>query len=361
MFIFLLFLVLIISIGSYAFLSTAPFGKLPSGERLKRVQQSANFKNGSFQNLSHTPDIAEDANYFSVMWEFLFKKSKDNTPTDTIPSVKTNLKSLPIAQPLLIWMGHSSYLLQIHGKKILVDPVLGGSASPIPGSVKSFAGTDAFSLEDLPEIDYLFISHDHWDHLDYPTMQYLKDKVKKVVTGLGTGEHLEYWGFDKSIIWEGDWGDQLKLDDSIQVILQPARHFSGRGLQRNQALWVSFVVLSPQHRLYLGGDSGYDSHFKEIGKNYGPFDMAILECGQYNKSWKYIHMMPEEVVEAALDLNAKKLLPVHFGKFSLANHSWYEPIQRVKTASQNRIELAHPRIGDPLWLDSSQTFTEWWQ
>ena len=162
--------------------------------------------------------------------------------------------------------------------------------------------------DDLPEIDFLFISHDHWDHLDYKTISKLQRKVNKVITGLGTGAHFEHWGYDKNKIFEGDWYDEISLGDGFLVYTTPARHFAGRTLKRNRSIWTSFVLKTPSKKLYLGGDSGFDTHFKEIGNKYGPFDLAILECGQYNPYWKYIHMMPEETVQAAIDLRDKKCI-----------------------------------------------------
>jgi L-ascorbate metabolism protein UlaG (beta-lactamase superfamily) len=343
-------------------MQTEPFGKISDGARLERIQKSTNFKNGQFQNQSVTPDLAEDANYVSVMWEFMFNKDKRNVPTDSFPSQKTNLLSLDPKQDILVWFGHASYFLQVDGKRILVDPVFSGSASPLTFSVKSFKGTDVYTVDDLPAIDYLFISHDHWDHLDYETMLKLKSKVGQVITGLGTGAHFERWGYNAAKVWEGDWNDSLVLDSGFQVTLTPARHFSGRGFSRNKALWVSFVLQTPSMKIYLGGDSGYDKHFETIGNQHGPFDLAILECGQYDKSWKYIHMMPEEVVNASKELKAKKLLPVHWAKFSLGNHAWDDPIKRVtESARTNNVHVLTPMIGEELRLkDSTQLFKQWW-
>jgi L-ascorbate metabolism protein UlaG (beta-lactamase superfamily) len=241
-----------------------------------------------------------------------------------------------------------------------VDPVLSGNASPVSFTTKSYAGTDVYSPLDFPEIDYLFISHDHWDHLDYQTVSKLT--IKKIITGLGTGAHFERWGFDPSSIIEKDWNEEARLDEGFYIHTFPGRHFSGRGFARNQSIWVSFVLITPTKRLFIGGDSGYDTHFSDIGKAYGPFDLAILECGQYNDYWKYIHMMPEETVQAAIDLGAVKLFPVHWAKFTLSLHSWDEPIKRVTAAAQtNNIALIHPMIGELVNLNEPGTQTKWWE
>lgn len=197
--------------------------------------------------------------------------------------------------------------------------------------------------------------------MDYQTLRKLKPRTGKIITGLGTGAHLERWGFSPDQLIEKDWNESADLGDGFIVNTTPARHFSGRGFKRQQALWLSFVLQTPRHKIFLGGDSGYDTHFKKIGEEHGPFDLAILECGQYNKSWKHIHMMPEELIQAAHDLRAEKLLPVHWGKFTLSTHDWDEPIKRVSAAAKAAaLPLLTPRIGEPVYLDEANGFSEWW-
>ena len=203
--------------------------------------------------------------------------------------------------------------------------------------VKAFDGSDIYTVDDFPEIDFLILTHDHYDHLDYKTIKKLKPKVKTIYCSLGLSSHLIYWGFNENIITEMDWWQTNKMADDMTLTAAPARHFSGRGLKRYKTLWSSFILKTSSYNLYLGGDSGYDSHFKEIGEKYGPFDIAILESGQYNTAWPLIHMMPEQTVQAALDLKAKVLLPVHWGKFTLAMHPWNEPVQRVLKAAAHKI------------------------
>lgn len=344
------------------FVRQPKFGKTPSGERLARVKKSPYFNSGKFQNLSPTPDLTEGANLWSVMWEFLFGKNKRIQPANPLPSKKTDLATLSPSENVLVWFGHSSYFIQIDGKKILVDPVLSGTASPLGSNVKSFKGSDIYTPDDIPEIDYLFISHDHWDHVDYRTLLQLKPKINKVICGLGAGAHLEYWGYDPARIIEKAWNDEVVLDGGFVVNVSPARHFSGRGFVRNRSLWVSYVLTTPTMKIYIGGDSGYDTHFAEIGEKHGPFDLAILECGQYDNSWKYIHLMPEEVVQAAQDLKAKRLFPVHWGKFVLANHDWDDPIIRVAAEAQRKgMPLIHPFIGEAVKMNDTGTFARWWE
>lgn len=338
----------------------AKFGSVSKGEKLDKIQGSLNYRNGKFQNLSHTPQISEEAKFFMMLKEYFNARNKK--PVGKIPSVKTNLHDLNRNEDLLVWFGHSSYFIQISGKRILVDPVFSGNASPFSFSVKAFAGSNIYTAADIPAIDYLVITHDHWDHLDYKTVLQLKDKTGKIVTGLGVGAHFEKWGFEPEKIIELDWYEKVELREGFVFHCTPARHFSGRGFKAKQSLWVSFVLQAPSQKIFIGGDGGYDSHFKEIGNKFGPFDLAILENGQYNKAWKYIHLMPEQVLQVAKDLNTKRFFPVHSGKFALANHAWDEPLKRISelNTTANRFMIT-PRIGEIAYLkDTRQHFTEWW-
>lgn len=361
--IFLLATLALLTVAVLVFVYQPPFGSLPSGARLERIQKSPHYRNGSFQNLSHTPDLTEGVSYYAVLKEFLFSEKPRVKPIDSIPSTKTDLLALQPDENVLVWFGHSSYFMQLDRKKFLVDPVLSGNASPLSFTTKSFKGTDRYTVNDLPEIDYLLISHDHWDHVDYQTLLALKPKIKKIICGLGVGAHFERWGFDANIILEEDWNTTIPLETGFIVHTAPARHFSGRGFSRNKSLWSSYVLETPSTKIYIGGDSGYDTHFAEIGKNYGPFDLVLLENGQYDKSWKYIHMMPEEVLDAAVDLKAKKLFPVHSSKFALGNHSWDDPLIRISKRNEVvKMPLVTPIIGEVVYVkDSTQVFKEWWK
>ncbi len=358
----LLLILVTLALAVYLFLKQEKFGKIASGERLEQIKKSPNYKNGKFQNINFTPDLAEGVSYYKVMKEFFTDKSPRIKPTGMLPSQKTNLHTLDTEKNVFVWFGHSTYFMQIDGKKILVDPVMSGAASPFSFTTNSFRGTDVYTTDDIPEIDYLFISHDHWDHLDYETILKLKPKIKKVITGLGTGLHFTHWGFDKNIIIEKDWDEEIILDDGFVVNTTTARHFSGRGFKRNQSLWMAYVLKTPTMKIYIGGDSGYDTHFKKIGEQHGPFDIAILECGQYHHNWKYIHMMPEELILATEDLKAKKFIPVHWAKFALGQHDWDDPIIRVVAKAKNKnIDVAHPMIGEEADLKNEhQKFLEWW-
>jgi len=347
----------------FRFLGQVQFGRLPSGKRLEKIKKSPNYKNGAFRNQSFTPDLTEGATYYSVSKEFLLKNNKKLIPVGEIPTVKTDLLNLDPKENTLVWFGHSSYFFQLDGKRFLVDPVLSGTASPFSFSTKALKGTDRYSTDDIPEIDFLILTHDHYDHLDYETILKLKPKIKQIITGLGTGEHLEYWGYDASKITEMDWYEKIELDGGFVLHSTPARHFSGRGFKRNQALWLSFILQSPTMQIFIGGDGGYDKHFAEIGRAFGAFDLVILENGQYNKSWKHIHLMPDEVLQAAKDLNAKRILPVHNSKFLLSTHPWDEPLKLItENNKKEHLNVITPMIGEQVNLnDVTQEFSKWWE
>jgi L-ascorbate metabolism protein UlaG (beta-lactamase superfamily) len=353
-----------LTLGTIVFLRHPRFGKAPSGKHLELLQHSPNYANGKFQNQSHTPDITEGYSFWQVMYKFFFEKAPRRRPPGSIPSVKTSLRELPLEEDVLVWFGHSSYYLQVNGKRMLVDPVFSGNASPLPGTNKSFPGTDLYTADDMPDIDYLFLTHDHYDHADYKTLVRIKDRCSKIFCGLGGAAHLEYWGFAPERIIERDWHETFAPDPGFIIHTAPARHFSGRGFTRNNTLWLSFVLKTPAYNIYFGGDSGYDKHFREIGERHGPFDLALLDNGQYNLMWQAIHMLPEEVLLAARDLNTKRLMPVHSAKFAMAKHPWDEPLQLISELnrkSENPVPLVTPMIGETVWLrQESQSFQEWW-
>lgn len=351
----------IMVIGLFGFMQQSKFGKLPKGEQLERIKQSPNYRDGAFQNLEETPMLTEGVSYISVLKDFV--TSKNTRPPTPLPSTKTDLLNLDRNKDVLVWFGHSSYFMQIDGKRILVDPVLSGSASPVSFTTKAFEGTNRYTPDDIPETDYLFISHDHWDHLDYQAVKELKPKIKNVICGLGNGAHFEHWGYERNSIIEKDWDEEIQLDSGFTVYTTTARHFSGRGFKRNQSLWMSFVLQTPSTKIFIGGDSGYGKHFAEIGNKYGPFDLAILENGQYDKSWKYLHTMPHQTLQASKDLKANRLFPVHSGKFALANHAWDTPLKEITEANKVvNMPLVTPILGEEVDLkNTTYEFSIWWE
>ena len=228
---------------------------------------------------------------------------------------------------------------------------------------QAFPYSNVYSLEDLPEIDAVLISHDHYDHLDYETFLKLKSKVDKFFVPLGLAAHLERWGVPSENITELDWWDEVQFDENLLFAAVPMRHFSGRGVtDRSKTLWAGWVIKGKNSSVIHTGDSGYGDHFKEIGNKYGPFDLTMVECGQYNKDWKFIHMMPEETVQAHIDLKGKYLLPIHWGRFKLALHSWTDPIVRATAeAKKMNVELISPVAGQIVSLTPPLPKKHWWE
>lgn len=362
----LVLLFIIIAVGIFIFywlFLRMQMGTNPSGDRLKNMEQLPYFKKGMAFNLEKTPQLAEGENFLKVLIYFIFNKDPQSKPKKIIPSDKTDLSKILPDENILIWFGHSTYFIQLDGRRILVDPVMSGHASPLPFLVKAFAGTDIYKPNEIPFIDYLLITHDHYDHLDYETILALQNKFGKIITGLGVGEILQFWNISSDKISELVWNETVSLNEQLQVTFLPARHFSGRGFQRNKTLWGSFALKGRRHNLYLGGDSGYGAHFKKIGQEFGPFDLAILENGQYDEKWKYIHMLPADALKAAIDLNAKSIFPVHNSKFILANHAWNAPLNEITRLNKEyKIPLKTPRIGEKVNLDNpDQKFSDWWK
>lgn len=356
------FVLLVLVTGVFVFLNQPSFGKLPRGERLERIQNSPNYREGKFQNLSPTIQITSDRSMFGIMLDFIFGKVEGLRPKIALPVIKTDLHQLDRNVDVMVWMGHSSLFIQKDGKRFLFDPTL-VMASPVSFYNKPFKGTNIYTPDDIPDIDYLLITHDHWDHLDYCTIKSIENRIGKVICGLGVGEHFERWGFGKERIIELDWNEHIVLDAGIIIYALPARHFSGRGLSPNQTLWVSYMLQMPSGNIFISGDSGYDNHFSAIGEQFGKIDLAILENGQYDEGWKYIHMIPGEQVKAAKDLNADNVFTVHNSKYALGKHPWKEPLENMSAdAEQNSINLLTPMIGEPVYLnDNTQTFTKWWE
>ncbi|REC50288.1 MBL fold metallo-hydrolase [Chryseobacterium pennipullorum] len=356
--------VIVLAVTFFLVMNMKAFGAVPKGKRLKRIRQSKLYKNKQFQNISYTPSIAEGHKMSRVTYDFfLGKKDPLLKPLKPIPALHTDLKTIDKNEDVFIWLGHSSYYLQTNGVSFLIDPVLSAYGSPFKYFNKAFKGSDIYTPEDIPNIDYLVITHDHFDHLDYPTVQSIRERTGMAILPLGVGAHLERWGYPESSLIEEEWGAEVVLKNNIQLVFSPARHFSGRRIRKNDTLWTSYVLITPTKKIFLGGDSGYDSHFKMIGDKYGPFHYAILENGQYGEAWRYIHTLPEEVIQAGLDLKAKRVIPVHTSKFALALHPWNEPLQKIaELGKEKELPILTPMIGQVVHLnDPSQQFRDWWE
>lgn len=353
--------VTVLVIGCY--MRKPQFGRLPSGERLKRIEQSPNYRDGRFRNLIEKPTITEGYSLLGETYKSLFEKIPRLEPTDSLPSVKTDLLGLNKEDNVMVWFGHSSLFLQVDGKRFLIDPVFSGKASPLPWGTKAYKGSDIYNANDIPEIDYLLITHDHYDHLDHETVVALKPKIKQVICGLGVGAHFEHWGYKPEQVTEADWYEAVKLTENFIVHIESAQHDSGRGFKRGQSLWVSFLIQSPSMKIYISGDGGYDERFKQIGEKYKSIDWAVMENGQYNKAWQSVHNLPEEVALATTELHARNLLPVHHSKFTLGRHAWDEPLKEISKLSENKpYRLATPMIGELIFLNKDdQQFKQWWK
>lgn len=350
------------AVGIAAFLQHPQFGELPKDERLTRIARSPNHQDGVFLNQIDSPLHTTDQSEVAMWAETIGSQGKPR-PLGPVPAIKTDLKALDPAQDLVVWLGHSSYFVQLGGQRILIDPVFSTNAAPVPRANVAFAGTSLYAAEDIPEINALLITHDHYDHLDYPSITALQPKVKRVVAGLGVGAHFERWDYDRQIVHEADWYDTVRISPELQIHVAPARHFSGRTFKRDRSLWVGFALITPQRRLYFSGDSGYAPHFAEFGRLHGPFDWVALDTGQYDPRWANVHMNPEQAAQAADDLRARAYTPGHVGRFSLAPHDWSDPFERVTNASRGRGYLLWTaKIGQPIHLDGrSQAFADWWR
>ena len=361
MLIFLISVSVLILTG-FLFMQQKSFGQNPQGQRLEHILKSPNYKDGKFQNLVETPVMAKDISYWKLIKQ-MFHSENNRIPPKSLPSIHSNLKGNVIDSTEIIWFGHSSYLIKTLGKNILVDPVFSKRASPVSFTgVTCFAGSSPFSINDLPNIDVMVLTHDHYDHMDYKTIMLLKNRTQIYIVPLGVGQHLEHWGIDPKKIIELDWWEKSEVIPGIEFTATPARHFSGRGFVRNKTLWASFVVKTNKSKIFIGGDSGFGPQFKEIGEKFGPFDIAFLESGQYNKFWPNIHSMPEETVQEAVELKTKVLFPVHWGKFKLSLHPWDEPIKRViKRADEMQVTYTTPLIGEPIILEGNLTKSKWFE
>ena len=278
-----------------------------------------------------------------------------------IPSIKSDLTQMQEAS--FVWFGHSSYLIKLGGKHILIDPILQDNAAPVPFIIKAFNGADIYTPYELPNIDFLIITHNHYDHLSKKTIKALAHKVDKAIVPLGVGKYLKAWGIDESDIIELDWDEKAEFSGFTFHCLS-ARHFSGRGLfDQNKSLWASFLLEYKGKRLFFGGDSGYGEHFRDFGERFESIDIAFLENGQFNEQWAFIHAFPHQSLQIASELHAKALMSVHNAKFKLAPHAWNEPLRQLHalyTRGSWDFELLMPQIGQitPLW--EKFELKPWW-
>jgi len=354
-------LVILILVVVTIFMYTAPqMGQKPTGGDLERIKKSPFYGSERFINLTDT-ETASIGELMGTLPEYI--RSSNGKPKKPLP-VRFGQNHQTVADSLcfITWYGHSAFLLEIDGKRILIDPMFGKSPSPFPFGSRRFDYEKPIPLHEITDIDAVILSHDHYDHLDYPTILALKDEVGHFYVPLGVGSHLKKWGVQGELVTELDWWQSTE-HQGIQLIACPARHFSGRGFSdRNATQWSSWVIKSDHQNIFFSGDSGYGQHFKEIGEKYGPFNLAMMECGQYNKAWEAIHMMPEQSVLAGKEVNAQLVMPIHWGAFKLSIHEWTDPIIRFKNESERmNLPIINPVIGERFCLGQNFPRKEWWR
>ncbi len=341
-------------------------GKLTDEKFLSRMVRSPGFDPVKNEFINSRPGISEqlmeNTRNFGLIRDWFAKggyRRPETRLSEVIPDMTCFME--PSGHARVIWFGHSTLLLRMSKKNILIDPMFSNAASPVGFMVKRFQ-KPVLPLSGLPGIDHILISHDHYDHLDKDSIKFFRDQKTQFTVPLGLGSHLVRWGIAPGRITELDWWESVSKGE-IEFIAAPARHFSGRSLtRRNKTLWASWIIRDRSQSLYFSGDSGYDTHFTEIGEKYGPFDLAFMENGQYNVHWKQVHMMPRETAQACVDVKAKRLFPIHWGMFVLSMHAWYEPAEEItREAELREIDLITPKLGEPVTIDNTLKTDSWWQ
>jgi L-ascorbate metabolism protein UlaG (beta-lactamase superfamily) len=354
-------IILLVGFVNVYVLLAPQFGNRPDQARIKLLAKASIYTKRKFRNEMETPVVLPHS-----FWKIIKQQAGKNPgriPSQPLPSVKPGFITKDNSDGIsFIWLGHSSVLIRAGNTIVLTDPVFSMRASPV-----SFAGPKPFPLSvpytpsELPVPNIIILSHDHFDHLDYSTICQHYSKVKFFMVPLGVRDHLERWGIPSENIIEFDWWESLSVNDSLRITATPSRHFSGRKGQDNSTLWCSWVIQSGGKKIFFCGDSGYGTHFKKIGEKYGPFDITLMECGAYGQFWPYIHMLPEQTVQAHIDLQGKVLLPIHWAKFNLSLHHWKEPIDRLMNCANDlNISLVTPLIGEEVNLDNYSPVNRWW-
>jgi L-ascorbate metabolism protein UlaG (beta-lactamase superfamily) len=341
-------------------------GSRSQGARLERIRASTRWAGGRFHNLHPVLPGLRDPNVaMPTLAEFLFGGTR-RIPQGPLPAVNPldTWRKRPGTGLRVTWLGHSTLLLEIDGLRVLTDPVWGPRASP-----SLFAGPKRFqpvpvSLRDLPRIDVVIVTHDHYDHLDFLTIRRLARRDVPFVTSLGVGAHLEAWGVQPERIFELDWWETHRLAGSgLSITAAPSQHFSGRGLKdRNATLWSSVVIRTERHAVFFSGDTGLTTEYETIRERLGPFDLVMLEIGAFHPSWGDIHLGPKNALEALALLGGGPFLPVHWGTFSLAMHAWDEPPETLlELGTRAGAQLVMPRLGQPVEPAHVERVEPWWR
>ncbi|WP_237690838.1 MBL fold metallo-hydrolase [Paenibacillus caui] len=356
---------LLIAVAAYIFIQLYP----PYGgtvDRTRKLADSDHYADGKFINL--IPTESRDRSFRSTVTLFLDRLKKDpkRKPQSDLPVHKVSAEAFENKTGSSVtWLGHSAVLLKLEEATLLLDPMFGKYSSAIQGIGHKRYSPVPLIIEELPKIDAVLISHDHCDHLDYTSIRKLKDRVETFYVPLGVGTRLIRFGVEKEQIREFDWWEDTDLK-GLKLVCTPARHFSGRdplNRDKDSTLWCSWVITSQSTRVYFSGDSGYGPHFKKIGETYGPFDVTLMDCGQYDRRWADIHLFPEQAVEAHLDVRGKLLLPVHWAVFVLAFHGWAEPAERISLEAKRKgVQITTPLIGETVVLGQAHAPAEkWWR
>jgi L-ascorbate metabolism protein UlaG (beta-lactamase superfamily) len=342
------------------------FGKRPAGARLERIKESPLWTGESFRNIFPIPDGLRSTEIAMPSMRDFICGGERRVPRAPLPLMNPLDKWARASSSGLraTWLGHSTVLIEIDGYRILTDPVWGPRASP-----SRLAGPKRFQpvpvpLKAMPPVDLVIISHDHYDHLDYPTIRQMAHLNIPFVTSLGVGAHLEAFGVPAERITELDWWETFTLPNAdISVTAAPSQHFSGRGLtDRNQTLWSSMVIKSARHSVFFSGDTGLTTQYEEIRQRLGPFDLVMLEVGAFHPAWGDIHLGPENAVQAHALLGGGAFLPVHWGTFNLALHAWDHPAETLYALAQKQnLQLVMPRLGEAIEPALVDTVSPWWR
>lgn len=368
MMLYVITLLILVGVSAILVIKLNPaFGGNLSNEQEQAFKKYANFVDGRFVNLEETSVDMGASDFLSMMKDSVYDTGEERSPKETLPVAPIDWNKIDGQEDSLTWLGHSAFLVSLDHKKVLVDPMLSSRSSPLPSisGSKRFTGSLLDLIDGMPSISAVLITHDHYDHLDYPSIMKLKDKTNHFFVPLGVSNHLIRWGIPKEKITELNWWDESNFD-GLKIVLTPSRHNSGRGiLNRNTTLWGGWVILGQQTRFFTSGDGGYGQHFKEIGQKYGPFDVALIEGAQYDRRWPTSHMVPEQSVQASKDIKANHMMLIHWAGFSLAYHGWKEPIERaIRAAKNEKVQLFVPRIGETVVMNPSELsvpIVEWWK
>jgi L-ascorbate metabolism protein UlaG (beta-lactamase superfamily) len=335
------------------------FGHGPDRARRERMARSPQWKDGHFENPQPL---------WNDMWRAMagaFGASSVGSPSQPLPTVRVDPSLFDAPPPTdlrLTWLGHSSFLIEIDGHRVLTDPLWSRRSSPVGWAGPRRWYPPVLALGELPALDAVVISHDHYDHLDYPTISALKDSATTFVVPLGVGAHLAYWGVPEEHIVELDWWERAKLRE-LEIVCTPARHASGRtpAVGANPTLWAGFALIGARHRAFYSGDTGLFPALRDIGQRLGPFDVTMIDAGAYARWWPDWHLGPEQAVAAHQMVRGRVMLPAHWGLFRLAYHGWTEPVERVLAAAQSAgVTVVVPKPGQSIEPEAPPAFERWW-